>query len=185
MEFEDAKKRLLAEHADDQLTAVGVWFLLVAKKEGRPPNEEELFFMTTIEGVFRAVTGQVEHLSSLLDKPPYQSLLTTNAENLDEGNREVLAARADLVLTNEETFFEDDRRATYVPRGSLTVREAFDYLDRWEGKARAVDNLKWLIETEWAPYKDIAEMVGDEPPNTLGELIDYRERLDADRREEK
>lgn len=201
MEFEEVKARLLEEYGEGNLLEVSVCFLFEAKEEGRAVVEKEMLFMRMCALARTQVEEQMHHLATVCEGPiPNPATMTEEegralSDDIAFGGRdEQVAARVNLVklhkpdpegVTGEEfdAYLDNKPREVFASFNEITVREAFDYLDYWEQERESTDAMQGFMD-EWKGYQEIAEITGDDPPDTLEEYMDYRKRLDKEQEED-
>ncbi len=205
MDFEGLKEKLVTEYGDEELAALVVYLALMAKQEGRDLSDEELLVMDACSRLYGAVRNQMQRLSAACLEPVVDPASLSDDERnglLDyfvfERGDEKIAARANLVklhepipegLTSEEhdEYFDNRPRATFVPLANITVREAFNCLEYWKQEAEtdaAIADVLGAVLPHWEGVRDIAQLTGDKPPETLGEYADYMREFGGEEEEE-
>lgn len=200
MEFEDAKRKLLEEYGDWDVGGVVLGFVFTAKEEGRHLTEEEVHLAQVCDWLYGNVRRQMHHLANLCEEPVLNTADLSEEERdglndyliLDAGD-EKIAARANLVKLHEpipkglevEELDEylDERRSVFVRLHEITVREAFAYVDYWQKEAETDEAIRGFVD-EWKGYRELAEIVGDNPPETIGEYLNYRSKLAEEEEED-
>jgi hypothetical protein len=190
----DNLREFLADYLDVVATAVPVWVIDTAKEEERLPTEREMVFAQMSAELYERVERQMKHLSSICEEPILDVSRMSQEEkrglsdDIVFGRRdEKVAARVNLVLLHKphsenatddeyEEREEYETRRTFVPVLDITVGEALDYLEYWDQERDLTNGLGEFLE-EWRGYQEIARLVGDEAPKTIGELTEYQKRL--------
>lgn len=156
-------------------------------------DDEMKAMLGAVNDIYLLVKNQVYHLASRfegglknpgdMDGEEYRGW----KQYLDFNGDERLAAHAELVKLHKpypediseeelEDWTHKESKRHFVRIGDMTVNDAVDYLAFWDQKRRLNEDSRELVDRMEMAH-DVAQMVGEDSPKTVGEFLDYLIRI--------
>ena len=197
--IESLEPSLRELYGDNELMSMVLYIPYQAKEENRTCTEEEERIVEACLLLGEFVRLQMHHLATVCEEPIANPATMDETEmgNLTDdiafkARDEQIAARALLVklhkptpddLEGEElTKYLDSQREPFVSYRNMTVCEGLDYYWYWQQQAQT-DKAGSAFVGHWEDMRDFAQLIGEKPPETISEYLDYLRTFVADSEE--